>query len=164
MNWYIIKTKPNAHLVAAKNLTRQNFKVFLPMILKTSRRTQKFITQRQPLFPNYLFIGTKSEEISWKSINSTRGVASAVTLDGKYREINSDFMISLQRKCDATGIFQPEEKISLGDLVKVKQGPFTDFLCNVESIKEDQRIWVLIGLLHQKIRTCVSIKDVSKVN
>ena len=73
------------------------------------------------------------------------------------------FYDDLQSKCDANGIFQPEEKITLGDRVKVKQGPFADFLCQVESI-EDHRIWVLIGFMHQKIRTRFSVRDVAKLN
>ena len=36
MDWYLIQTKPNAHLIASKNLRVQNFDVFLPLVVTTS--------------------------------------------------------------------------------------------------------------------------------
>ena len=46
MNWYLIQTKPNSHMIAARHLKYQAFEVFLPPITKTSRTTKKFTTKR----------------------------------------------------------------------------------------------------------------------
>ena len=73
MDWYILQTKPNAHKTASEHLERQGFDVFLPRIIKTSKRGIKFVNDNS-LFPGYIFIGTKLDNIPWKSVNGTRGV------------------------------------------------------------------------------------------
>ena len=42
------------------------------------------------------------------------------------------------------------DKVTSGDRVKIERGPFTDFVCNVDKIADNQRAWVLIDILHNK--------------
>ena len=109
-------------------------------------------------------MGTSSDPIPWKSVNGTRGVSNAVTLDGVYRSVNAHIIGGLQSRCDKDGVIQSLNDIVLGDLVKIERGPFAEFICTVEQIKNDQRAWVLINLLKQQTRAEVSLDDVSKVN
>lgn len=164
MKWYLIQTKPNAHSIASTNLIRQNFEVFLPLISKTSKKGGQFINVIKPLFPSYLFIGSKLDQISWKSINATRGVSKAVTLDGSYRAIKKDIIEGLKYRCDLNGLIKLGKYITPNDRVKLEKGPFADFICRVEDIADDQRVWVLINLMQQTIRTSVSLCDLSKIN
>lgn len=162
MNWYLILTKPNAHISAQKNLQRQGFEVFLPLILKTSRKAKNFITNAVPLFPNYLFVGSKLAKIPWNSLNATRGVAKVVTLDGKYRPVDKDIICGLKSRCDPNDLITVEANIKAGDYVKIGKGPFNDFICEVEKVEDNQRIWVLIELLQQKTRGLVSLDNISQ--
>lgn len=163
MHWFLLKTKPSAHFVARENLKRQGFEVFLPLFSKTTKKRQKFVNNTTPLFPGYLFIGTSLNTISWKSINATRGVAKAVTLDGKYRNINPEIIQGLKCRCDAMGIIQHVDEIVSGDRVKIERGPFANFICLVDKIEDSERAWVLIEILHQQTRANVPIFDISKV-
>ncbi len=163
MHWFLLKTKPRAHFIARENLKRQGFEVFLPLLSKTTRKRQKFVNNTTPLFPGYLFIGTSLNEVSWKSINATRGVAKAVTLDGKYRNINPEIIQGLKSRCDAMGIIQHVDEVVSGDRVKIERGPFANFICLVDKIVDNQRAWVLIEILHQQTRANVAIFDISKV-
>ena len=163
MNWYLIQTKPNAHLRASKHLMHQNFEVFLPMIIRTSKAPGKFVNKKTPLFPGYLFMGSISKEISWHSINATRGVSKAVPLDGKYHPVRSELIEGLKLRCDSSGIFRSDISITEGDQLKIEKGPFSEFICSVEEIADNQRIWILINLMQQKIRTLVSVADISKL-
>lgn len=162
MKWYLILVKPNSHVSAQNNLQRQGFDVFLPLILKTSRKAKKFKTTAVPLFPSYLFIGSQSEKIPWKSLNSTRGVAKVVTLDGKYRPVDNDIILALKSRCDPNDIITLETNIKAGDYVKIGKGPFNDFICEVEKIDESQRAWVLLEFLQQKTRSLVSLDCISQ--
>lgn len=163
MNWYVIQTKPNAHMLAYKNLQRQGFEVFLPLIRKTSRVGQKFTNKTVPLFPSYLFIGTKLEQIPWKSINSTRGVAKAIFLNGIYRAIDNEIIENLKCRCDESAILKSMEDINAGDCVRIKRGPLTDFICNVEKIEDSHRAWVLIKNLKHNFQAKVSVSDLSSI-
>ena len=164
MDWYIIQTKSNAHLTASKHLKNQNFEVFLPLILKTLKKRGKFINITIPLFPSYLFIGTRDSKVPWKSINSTRGVSKAVTLDGTYRAVMSKIVEGLKQRCDASGVIKKGTQILSGDQAKIEKGPFTDFICQVENIADNHRVWVLMDIMHQKTKTQISINDLSKIH
>ena len=89
MKWYLLQTKSNVHVTACENLKRQGFDVFLPLIIKTTKKNGKFLDITAPLFPGYLFMGTSIDPIPWKTINGTRGISKAVTLDGVYRPISA---------------------------------------------------------------------------
>lgn len=164
MNWYIIQTKPNSHLIASKNLKSQALEVFLPLTHKTFKKSGKFVNKTVPLFPSYLFIGTQKDKLSWKSINGTRGVSKAITVGGKYRAIDNYIVDSLKMRCDSSSIILPEPNFSVGEQVKIERGPFTDFIGEVESIDENQRIWVFIELLQQQTRSQLAINDIAKLN
>ena len=164
MHWYLLKTKPNGHTIACENLKRQGFDVFLPLIVKTTKKNGKFLDVKVPLFPGYLFMGTSIDPIPWKSVNGTRGVSSAVTLDGVYRSVSAQIIGGLQRRCDKDGVIQNLNDIVLGDLVKIERGPFSEFICTVDQIRDDRRAWVLIDLLQQQTKVEVSLDDVSKIN
>ena len=164
MNWYLLQTKPNAHVIAFENLRRQGFDVFMPLIIKTIKKNGRFLDIKSPLFPGYVFMGTSIKPIPWTSINSTRGISKAVTLDGIYRPVSTHIIEGLQSRCDEHGVLRQLNDIVAADRVKIERGPFAEFVCTVEQTKDDQRAWVLIDLLQQQTRAEVSLDDVSKIN
>ena len=164
LNWYLLQTKPNAHVTARDHLMRQGFDVFLPLISKTTKKNDKFVDTIAPLFPGYLFMGSALDPVPWKSINGTRGVFKAVTLDGVYRPVSAFIIEGLQQRCNEHGVLRRLNDIVAIDRVKIERGPFAEFVCTIEQIKDDQRAWVLIDVLQQQTRVEVSLNDVSKIN
>ena len=164
MNWYLIHTKPHAHVTACDHLRRQRFDVFLPLITKTTKKNSKFLEITTPLFPGYLFMGTSIDPVPWKSINGTRGVSKAVTLDGIYRPVSTHIIEGLQSRCAEHGVLRQLNDIVAADRVKIERGPFADFICTIDQIKDDRRAWVLIELLQQQTRVVVRLDSVSKIN
>ena len=75
---------------------------------------------------------------SLKSVNGTRGISKAVTLDGVYRSINKHIIEGLQYRCDENDVFKALHYIDVGDRVKIESGPFADFICTVDQLKGDQ--------------------------
>ena len=151
-------------LITFKPFIEKDFKVFLPLISKTTQKKGKFLDTIVPLFPGYIFMGTSMDPIPWKSINGTRGISKAVTLDGIYRSINTFIIQGLQQRCDEYGVLRRLNDIVATDRIKIERGPFAEFICTVEQIKDDQRAWILIDILQQQTRAEVSLDDVSKVN
>ena len=164
MNWYLIQTKPNGHSRSSEHLKRQGFEVFLPLIVKTSKKKGKFLDSTTPLFPGYLFIHTSIDPVPWTSINGTRGVSKAVTLDRIYRPVNTHIIEGLKYRCDERGVIQSIKDIEPGDRVKIEAGPFTDFICKVDKIEASRRAWVFINLLKRQIRAEISLDYLQKIN
>ena len=164
MNWYLLQIKPNLHTIAIRNLKNQGFEIFFPLLAKTSKKNKKFTDTTSPLFPGYLFFGTEAAKVPWKSINGTRGVSKAVTLDGIYRKIDFSIIEGLRNRCDENGVIRVVDELVFGDRVKVERGPFADFICSVEKITDSRRAWVLIELLQQQTRTQISMDNLSKID
>ena len=164
MHWYLLQTKPHNHSTACDHLRRQGFDVFLPLIIKTTKKNSKFVETTAPLFSGYLFMGTSIDPVPWKSVNGTRGVSKAVTLDGIYRPVSTDIIEGLQSRCNKKGVLQRLNDIVTADRVKIERGPFAEFICTVEQIKDDRRAWVLIDMLYQQTRADISLDDISKIN
>ena len=157
MNWYLLQTKPHAHITACDHLRRQSFDVFLPLITKTTKQKGKFLDITAPLFPGYLFLGTSIDPVPWKSINGTRGVSKAVTLDGSTAPWHSYYR-GLKR-CDDAGFSKLNDIV--GRSCQNWKGPGV-YLYHSQ-IKDDKRAWVLIDILQQQTRAR-SLEDVSKIN
>ncbi len=164
MNWYLLQTKPNAQTMACKHLKQQGFEVFLPLMIKTYKRAGKFLDRKVPLFPSYLFLGSELREIPWKSINATRGVKNAVSLDGHYRPLNNKIIDGIKCRCDKNNVLMKMDTLTQGDLVKIERGPLSDFVCSVEKISDDRRVLLLIESLNKKTRAEVAYRDLSKVS
>ena len=164
MNWYLLQTKPNSHVTACENLRRQGFDVFFPLINKTIKKNGKFLDFKAPLFSGYLFMGSSIDPVPWKSVNGTRGVSKAVTLDSVYRPVSAHIIEGLQSRCDECGVLRQLNDIVAADRVKIERGPLAEFVCTVDQIKDDKRAWVLIDILQQQTRADVSLEDVSKIN
>ena len=161
-NWYLVQTKPNAHLIATRNLLRQGCQVFMPSVKLTKRTGNRFISNTSPLFPGYLFMGLGSEnKISWHSLNSTRGVSRVVSYDRRNRPLPQSLIDELRKRCDADGIFQPHSQVIMGDLVQIDRGPFAEFVAKVDRLAPNARMWVLIELLGQKLRISLPVNDLS---
>ena len=109
-------------------------------------------------------MGTSIDPVPWKSVNGTRGVSKAVTLDGIYRPVSTDIIEGLQSRCNKKGVLQRLNDIVTADRVKIERGPFAEFICTVEQIKDDRRAWVLIDMLYQQTRADISLDDISKIN
>ena len=150
--------------MACDHLRRQGFDVFLPLIIKTANKNGKFLDSKVPLFPGYLFMGTSVDPVPWKSVNGTRGVSAAVTLDGVYRPIHTHIIEGLRCRCSHEGVIQRLNEIVPGDRVKIDRGPFAEFICTVDNIQDNRRAWILIDLLQRQTRSEVSLSDLSKIH
>ena len=162
--WFLLQTKPNADNIACHHLKRQGFDVFQPLTIKTIKKNGKFVDKNTPLFPGYLFMGTHIDPIPWKSVNGTRGVSKVVTLDGIYRPVDTYIIKGLQNRCDEHNIIQRVNNVASGDCVKIDRGPFAEFICTVDEIHDARRVWILIDLIQQQIRTKISLSNLSKLN
>jgi transcriptional antiterminator RfaH len=150
--WFILKFKSNSHHLAAKNLTRQGFEIFLPLHDTTSRRLSRFVNTSKPLFPGYMFIRFDRAESEWHKINNTYSVSRLITFNSILKSIPTTFVDSLMMRYDLSGKLLPIKKLKKGDHVTVLKGPFANFIATVEKYEADQRIWVLMDLMGGKTK------------
>ena len=160
--WNLVQFKPNSHSIALRNLNRQGFETFLPMLSVTSRVGARFIVKSRPLFPGYLFVALDTGQGAWRKIHSPYGVAGIVSFAGQPSPVANDLVVGLQARCDEAGVLTAAIDMAPQDQVTLQKGPFSQFVATVESLDEDQRVWVLIDLMGQKTRINVAREDLTK--
>ena len=130
-HWFLLQYKLNSHRLALRNLHRQGFETFLPMQDITQRHPTKFVQQRRPLFPGYMFVSFALDTAPWHKINSTVGVARLVSFDGQPKAL-------------------PPDQFAPGDELQVMSGPFAEYVATIETIDAEQCIWLLMEFMGQK--------------
>ena len=151
-DWYLLQFKPNSYRIAERNLQRQGFETFLPMQKITHRKGSRFVSDVKPFFPGYMFVNVNSDLAPWRTINSTMGVSSLVSLEREPKPLPLQLISGLMLRCDASNTILPPNSFKVGDHVEMISGPFADFIAMVDMIDPKQRIWVLMEFMGQKTR------------
>ena len=160
--WVIAQIKPNSYESAIHNLERQGFKTFLPKMEIAQRQKNKFIVKNVYIFPGYIFVCFDPRLITWTKINSTYGVSKILGFNNKPSEIPSNLIKDLKIRYEINSNPTRKETLKQGDSIKFFAGPFADVIAKVESVDENNRIWVLLeamgGYRKLKLQKNQSIK------
>jgi transcriptional antiterminator RfaH len=157
LKWYVAQIKPNGFERAVINLSRQNFETFMPLQRRTVRHARQMKDVLRPVFPGYLFIRFGAEQGDWRKINSTLGVTKLVAFEGNApTPVPNDLIDGLRLRCDIRNLLQPLGDLEPGAKVKVLAGPFSDFIGEVESLVNEDRVRLLFELMGQDTRIDLS--------
>lgn len=156
-SWFLAQLKPNCANIAYKNLSRQGFQTFLPMVEITRQRGDKFVTGMQPLFPGYIFVAFDKTLAFWRAVNSTYGITKLVSFGIEPAVLPSDLVAQLMLRCDEKGKLLPPKLLKPGDTVNLTTGPFANFVAEVEKIAPDHRVWVLLEIMGGRTRVAVGV-------
>ncbi|MDA9781110.1 transcriptional activator RfaH [Amylibacter sp.] len=162
--WFILQFKPNAHHQAVKNLNRQGFETFLPLLDATSRNGSRFINSSRPLFPGYMFVKFDRTDTNWHKINNTFGVSRLITFNSIIKSIPATVINNLTKRCDLSGKLVPLKKLKKGSEVKVLNGPFTNFIATIEKYETNQRIWILMDLMGREAKVQTTLDSLQTSN
>jgi transcriptional antiterminator RfaH len=161
--WYVVQSQPNAELKAVEHLKRQGFATYLPRYTKCRRHARRIEHVPAPLFPRYLFVGLDMAKQRWRSISSTVGVAHLVCNGEAPIPIAQDIINALKAREDERGLvrLQLGPNFRAGDKVRVLDGAFADCLGFFESMRDSDRVAILLDLLGRKVRVTVDVEGVA---
>ncbi len=149
--WYAVHTQVHGEQRAKENLERQGFRVWLPLYWKTRRHARRRDTVLRPLFPRYLFISLDLETQRWRSVFSTRGVSTLLTVDGAPLAVPEGTVEGLQAGADSDGHFTIRPKaLAPGETVRIAEGPFAELEAVFQEEHDGNRVLVLLELLGRK--------------
>ena len=170
--WYVLHTQSGREGLTAKTIrTRvralghdQNvFETFIPTQEKIKISKGKKTTVRERLFPGYLMIRMIVTDASWLAVRTTQGVTGFVGIGNKPtplpdKEVQAVMAFSQQ----AAPKFQ--SNFSVGEAVKIVDGPFTDLLGTVNSIDEGKgKVEVLVSIFGRETPVELDFLQVSKI-
>ena len=168
--WYVINTYSGHEYKVIEGLQRRIktmgledkiFQAIVPIQSKmVIRRGQKVKTQEKT-FPGYVLIQMIMDDDSWTVVRTTQGVTGFIGID-KPQPIS-------QSEVDNIITTTQEDKpkyqapFSVGEVVKITNGPFADFIGTIDSIDSEKgKIRVLVSFFERETPVELDFLQVSK--
>jgi transcriptional antiterminator NusG len=141
--WYVVhtysghenKVKVNIEkLVENRGMQDTIFEVRVPVEEVPEVKNGKKKIKERKMFPSYVIIKMIMTDESWYLVRNTRGVTGFVGPGSKPVPLTDE-------EVKALGVIDrlPPIELEVGDTIKVKEGPFEDFIGTVESISQEKR-------------------------
>jgi len=143
--WYLVKTKALNENRVVTRLLGAGYEVLFPKIRKKSRR-HKGVFDVRPLFPTYLFVLFRGDEL--KTIKYTHGVARVICFGLEPQEVDEEIIVAIRERMDAEGFVKLEPKkveLAPGQKVKIGEGPFAGLdAIFLEELPDRERVVLLL--------------------
>lgn len=149
--------------VESMELTNYIFEVMIPTENKIRVSKGKKQETAEKIFPGYLLVKMILTDESWLTVRTTPGITSFVGVGNKPTPISEKEVEAIKKFMEQEA---PKYKatFSVGEAVKIIDGPFTDFLGNVESIDQDRgKVRVLVSIFGRETPVELDFLQVSKI-
>jgi len=139
------------------------FEILIPTEKKMQIRGGKRFTKEEMLFPGYIFIKMILDDSSWVVARETQGVTGFVGVEDKptpvinkeVRAIKQYLLVEKQKF---------KVSFSVGETVKIIDGPFVDFLGTIDSIdKEKGKLKVMVSIFGRETPVELDFLQVRKI-
>lgn len=149
--------------VKAMNLTEKIFESVVPTRNVVLVRHGKKEEVKEKIFPGYILVRMDLDDESWLAVRTTPGVTAFVGTGNKPTPISDPEVAAIMKfmKLDAPKF---KTKFSVGEAVKIIDGPFADFLGSVEAIDEAKgTIKVLVSIFGRETPVELDFLQVTKL-
>lgn len=169
--WYVINTYSGHEYkviealktrIKTMGLEDQIFQAIVPIQSKMVIRRGQKVKSQEKTFPGYVLIQMIVNDDSWITVRTTQGVTGFIGIDNKPSPIS-------QKEVDQILKVTEEDKpkfqtpFSIGDVVKVTNGPFADFIGTIDSIDQEKgKIRVLVSFFERETPVELDFLQVSK--
>lgn len=170
--WYVIHTYSGhenkvattlKQRVTSTGFTDRIFKILVPTQQKIVISEGKKRKVDERLFPGYVMVQMVMGDDAWHLVRSTRGVTGFVgtgTTPTPLPEAEVRTLVKFMRM-EAPKF---EAKFTIGDAVRITDGPFTDFLGKVDEVNEDQgKVRVLVSVFGRETPVELDFLQVTRI-
>lgn len=170
--WYIVHTYAGHENKVARSLKQRMeamgfadriFDIVVPTrdTIKVSQGKKE--TVKEKIFPGYVLVKMVLDDESWFLVRSTQGVTSFIGAANKPTPISEKEVEAIQKFMDqATPTFQTN--FTVGEAVKITDGPFTDFLGTIDSIDDARgKVHVLVSIFGRETPVELDFLQVKKI-
>jgi len=158
--WYVLHTRSRCENKVTEGLERKSKEAFLPKVLVRSKRRDRKVMIRVPLFPGYIFVRTDLDPADQLDIVKTAGIVRFIGNRSGPLPV-PDVAIESLRVMVATGLdITTGTRLKKGDRVIVVHGPFTGINGTFSRYRGQGRIVVNIDALGQFAAVEVAEDDI----
>jgi transcriptional antiterminator NusG len=170
--WYVVHTYSGHEArvaetlrqrVATLNQTDKVFELMIPTQDKIHIKHGKKYSLREKIFPGYLLIKMLLDDDSWLVVRTTQGITGFVGMGSKPTPLSQTEVDTIMQ---FASLGAPKYKVNftIGEAVKITDGPFSDFLGSIESIDEAHgKLKVLVSIFGRETPVELDFLQVKKI-
>lgn len=170
--WYIIHTYAGHENKVARSLKQRAeamgfadriFDIIVPTrnTIKVSQGKKE--TVKEKIFPGYVLVKMLLDDETWFMVRSTQGVTSFIGAGNKPTPISEEEVKAIQKFMKME---EPLYKVAftVGEAVKIVDGPFSDFLGTIDFIDEKAgKVRVLVSIFGRETPVELDFLQVKKI-
>jgi len=171
-HWYVIHTYSGHETKVAKQLRQRVesmglenkiFELLIPTQEKIEIRSGKKQTLKEKIFPGYILVRMILADESWVAVRTTNGVTGFIGVGDKPIPLEEKEVEAIQKFMKAAAP-KFRTKFSIGEAIKIIDGPFADFLGTVDNIDETKgKVKVLVSIFGRETPVELDFLQVSKI-
>ena len=170
--WYVIHTQTGyenkvkralEQRIKSLNVEEKIFETVIPLreiiVVKKGKKSKAI----EKVFPGYVLIRMDLDDDSWLVVRTTEGVTGFVGAGLKPTPISDKEVAAIMKFVSQE---QPKfkTKFSVGEAVKITEGPFADFLGSIEAIDEKRgKVKVLVSIFDRETPVELDFLQVAKL-
>ena len=175
--WYVVHTyagyekKVKSNLesrISSMNMEERIYEVVIPMEDVVETKGGSKVVVQKKAFPGYLLTRCELDDEAWAVVRNTPGVTGFVGPGTKptpltRREVEGILQVRGEG-AEPTRKTRARLEHEVGETVRVKEGPFADFMGQVAEINEDQlKLKVLVDIFGRETPVELEFSQVSKL-
>lgn len=170
--WYVVhtyagqETKVSTNLkqrIAVQGLDDKILEIFIPTAKKIEVREGKKLEVTERVFPGYILVKMILDDRTWLAVRSTSGVTGFVGVKNQPTPIAEEEVAAIQ-KFAAMAAPKFKTAFSVGEAVKIIDGPFAEFLGTVNEINEEKgKLRVLVSIFGRETPVELDFLQVAKL-
>lgn len=170
--WYVVHTSSGHEVrvmetlrqrVETMNLTGKVFEMLVPTQDRVIIRGGKKATIKEKIFPGYLLVKMILDDPSWLAVRTTPGITGFVGTGDSPTPLSETEVVNIQKFVSAPAP-RYKTKFTVGEAVKISDGPFSDFLGTIHEMDEERgKVKVLVSIFGRETPVELDFLQIQKV-
>jgi transcriptional antiterminator NusG len=170
--WYVVHTSSGHEVrvmetlrqrVETMNLTGKVFEMLVPTQDKIIIRGGKKATIKEKIFPGYLLVKMILDDPTWLAVRTTAGITGFVGAGNNPTPLSESEVSNIQKFVSAPAP-RFKTKFSVGEAIKITDGPFSDFLGTIHEMDEERgKVKVLVSIFGRETPVELDFLQIQKV-
>lgn len=170
--WYVVHTASGHEArvsetlrqrVETMNLSGKIFELLIPTQDRVVIRGGKKSTVKEKIFPGYLLVKMVLDDPTWLAVRTTAGITGFVGIGNRPTPLSETEVANIL-KFIAAPAPRFKTKFSVGEAVKITDGPFADFLGTIHELDETKgKVKVLVSIFGRETPVELDFLQIQKV-
>ncbi len=169
--WYVLHTTSGHEArvsealrqrIETMSLTDSVFEILIPTQDRVVIRGGRKLTVKEKILPGYLLVKMILDDNTWLAIRTTSGVTGFVGAGAKPTPLSEQEVKNIEQFISSPAP-RFKTRFSVGEAVKITDGPFSDFLGSISEIDEEKgRVKVLVSIFGRETPVELDFLQIAK--